>query len=252
MESLETLILSGCSNLRKLPEIDGKMERLKTLNLCCCYKVETLPESLQQIESLEELDFSKTALTKPPSFIFQFRNLKVLSFNGCKASSSKLRQNLSSLLKVIQRGRTNSMAPMLPSTSLLSLSSLRELNLRDCNLLHITSQISCLPSLEDLDLNGNSFDTIPLSLALLSKLQSLRLKDCRELKSLPELPTNIESVNVNGCASLELVANPSKVCNSVDWADLRCIHCYRLAENINVSTLLKRHLKVDLSDLRFS
>ncbi|KAK9016810.1 hypothetical protein V6N11_079303 [Hibiscus sabdariffa] len=244
MESLETLILSGCSNLRKLPEINGKMEHLKSLNLCRCYKVETLPESFQQIESLEELDFSETAITKPPFFIFQFRKLKVLSFNGRKASSSKLRQNLSSLLKVIRRGRTDSMAPMLPSTSLLSSSSLRELNLRDCNLFHITSEISCLSYLEDLDLSGNSFDTIPSSLARLSKLQSLRLKDCRELKSLQELPTNIESVNVDGCASLELVANPSKVCNSVDWADLRCIHCYRLAENINASTLLKRHLKV--------
>ncbi|KAK8501744.1 hypothetical protein V6N11_000210 [Hibiscus sabdariffa] len=38
--NLEVLILEG---LRKLPEIDRKMERLKTLNLCGCYKVETLP-----------------------------------------------------------------------------------------------------------------------------------------------------------------------------------------------------------------
>ncbi|KAK8501742.1 hypothetical protein V6N13_009725 [Hibiscus sabdariffa] len=101
------------------------------------------------------------------------------------------------------------MALMLP-LSLGSISS-RELNLRDCNLLHITSEISCLSSLEDLDLSGNSFVTIPSLLARLSKLQSLILKDCGELKSLPELPTNIESKNVDGCDALELVSNPSKV-----------------------------------------
>ncbi|TYG96493.1 hypothetical protein ES288_A11G354900v1 [Gossypium darwinii] len=93
MESLETLILSGCSNLVRFPEIDGKMECLKTLDLCGCSRVENLPENLQQVEFLEELDLSGTAITEPPSFIFQLKNLKILSYNGCKGPSSKLRIN---------------------------------------------------------------------------------------------------------------------------------------------------------------
>ncbi|XP_040960362.1 TMV resistance protein N-like [Gossypium hirsutum] len=73
---------------------------------------------------------------------------------------------------------------MLPSLS--SLSSLRELKLRDCNLREgdIPSDISCLSSLTDLDLS--------------------------ELKSLPELLTSIARVCIDGCASLEVVASPSK------------------------------------------
>ncbi|KAK8329560.1 hypothetical protein V6Z12_A11G329600, partial [Gossypium hirsutum] len=266
MESLEKLILSGCSNLKRFPEIDGKMEcllelyldgnlvdlpgsiggckSLKSLNLSGCYKVEYLPENLQQIEFLEELDLSETSMTKPPLFIFQFKNLKVLSFNGSKGSSSKLQKKLPSLLKVIQRGRTNSMALMLPSLS--GLSSLKELNLRDRNLCEgdIPSDISRLSSLRHLDLGGNNFISIPSCVTRISKLDFLRLSDCRALKSLPELPTSIGGVRINGCPSLEIVANPSKVCNSSYYSDIVGVNCFRLAENIDALTLLKKHLKV--------
>ncbi|TYG96451.1 hypothetical protein ES288_A11G351700v1 [Gossypium darwinii] len=292
MESLETLILSGCSNLVSFPEIDGKMECLKSLDLSGCYKVENLPESLQQLEFLEELDLSETAITKLPSFIFQLKNLKVLSFNGCKVPS-KLQRNLSSLFKVIQRGRMSSMALMLPS-----LSRLRELNLRYSNLREgdIPNDLSCLSSLKKLDLSGNSFSNIPVSLMRLSKLQylglsncnvrnlceadipsdisglsslilldlsgnnfigipsaltrlsklkTLRLSNCKELKSVPELLTSIEDVRLDGCASLEVVelASPLDVPNLVGSTFIKAVNCYRLVENINALTLLKKHLK---------
>ncbi|TYI03685.1 hypothetical protein ES332_A11G357800v1 [Gossypium tomentosum] len=292
MESLETLILSGCSNLVRFPEIDGKMECLKSLDLSGCYKVENLPESLQQLEFLEELDLSETAITKLPSFIFQLKNLKVLSFNGCKVPS-KLQRNLSSLFKVIQRGRMSSMALMLPS-----LSRLRELNLRYSNLREgdIPNDLSCLSSLKKLDLSGNSFSNIPVSLMRLSKLQylglsncnvrnlceadipsdisglsslilldlrgnnfigipsaltrlsklkTLRLSNCKELKSVPELLTSIEDVRLDGCALLEVVelASPLDVPNLVGSTFIEAVNCYRLVENINALTLLKKHLK---------
>ncbi|KAK8272766.1 hypothetical protein V6Z12_D11G357900 [Gossypium hirsutum] len=208
--------------------IDGKMEHLKTLDLSSCYKIKYLPVNLQQVEFLEELDLSETAITEPPSLIFQLENLKILSFNGCKGPSSKLRPN---------------MPLMLPSLS--SLSSLRELKLRDCNLREgdIPSDIFCLSSLTHLDLSGNNFHSIPASITRLPKLKLLMLSSCKELKSLPELLTSIARVCIDGCASLEGVASPSKVCNLLDLASIKAINCYRLAENINALTLLKKHLK---------
>ncbi|KHG24800.1 TMV resistance N [Gossypium arboreum] len=177
MESLETLILSGCSSLVRFPEIDGRMEHLKTLNLSNCYKIKYLPVNLQQVEFLEELDLSETSITEPPSFIFQLKNLKILSFNGRKGPSYKSRPNLPSLFKVIQ-GRTNPMARMLPLLS--GLSSLRRLNLRDCNLCEgdIPRDISGLSSLTHLDLSGNNFISIPASLTRLSKLDFLDFSNC--------------------------------------------------------------------------
>ncbi|KAB2059436.1 hypothetical protein ES319_A11G302700v1 [Gossypium barbadense] len=269
MESLEMLTLLGCSKLQSFPEIDGKMEcllevcfdgtnikelpssienlrRLEVLNLKDCKSLRSFPtkigmeslenigeckslkslnlsENLQQIEFLEELDLSERSMTKPPVFIFQFKNLKVLSFNGRKGPPSKLQKYLPSLLKVIQKGRTNFMAPMLPS--LLGLSSLRRLNLRDCNF--------CEGDIPNLDLGGNNFISIPSCLIQFSKLESLRL---------------INFVHINSCASLEIVANPSKVCNSnywsSYWSDIVGVNCFRLAENIGALTLLKKHLKV--------
>ncbi|KAH1084184.1 hypothetical protein J1N35_023945 [Gossypium stocksii] len=178
MESLETLILSGCSSLVRFPEIDGKMECLKTLDLSGCYRVENLSENLQQAKFLEKLDLSETAITEPPSFICQFKNLKALFFNGRKGPSYKLLPNLPSLFKVIQGRRTNPMAGMLPFLS--GLSSLRELELRDCNLCEgdIPPDISGLSSLWRLDLSGNNFIRMPASLTRLSKLKDLNLSNC--------------------------------------------------------------------------
>ncbi|XP_052880899.1 TMV resistance protein N-like [Gossypium arboreum] len=194
MESLEKLILSGCSNLESFSEIDGKMECLLELYLDgTCIK--ELPFSIGNLSSLVLLNLKGCRnLVSLPSSIGGCRSLKILNLSGNP------------------RGRTNSMAPMVPP--LLGLSSLTKLNLRDCNLCEgdIPCDISHLSSLERLDLSGNNFISIPSSLIRLSKLETLELSGCRALKSLPELPTSI--------------------------------NCYKLAENINALTLLKEHLKV--------
>ncbi|XP_040960352.1 TMV resistance protein N-like [Gossypium hirsutum] len=275
MESLETLILSGCSNLARFPEIDGKMEHLKTLDLSDCYKVEYLPESLHQAESLEELDLSKTAIKEPPSFISQLKNLKVLYFDGCKGPC-KLKRNLLSLFKVSQRGRMNSIASMLPSLSCLT--SLTRLKLRGCNLGEgdIPSAISCLSSLAFLDLSVNNFNRIPASLTRLSKLEDLRLSSCglfnmgegdipsdiSGLSSLKVLDlnsnnftsiaaslarlSNLQYLGVCNCRELEslpvLLARKTSDWKH-NWSYFIATNSYRLAENMSAITLLKTHIK---------
>ncbi|XP_052877540.1 disease resistance protein RPV1-like [Gossypium arboreum] len=206
MESLEILILSGCSSLVRFPEIDGNMERLKTLDLSCCYRVENLSENLQQAKFLEKLDLSETAKTEPPSFICQFKNLKVLSFNGRKGPSYKLLSNLPSLFKVIQGRRTNPMARMLPLLS--GLSSLTELKLRDCNLCEgdIPRDISGLSCLEKLDLSGNNFISIPASLTRLSKLGYLELSNCN-MCTLGEADTHSDISGLSSLWHLDLSGN---------------------------------------------
>ncbi|TYG47741.1 hypothetical protein ES288_D11G364900v1 [Gossypium darwinii] len=285
LKSLKLLNLRDCKSLRSLPTKIG-MESLETLIL----SVEYLPENLRQAESLEELDLSETAIKEPPSFISQLKNLKVLSFSGCKGPSYKSRSNLPFLFKVIQGRRTNPIAPMLPLLS--GLSSLRKLKLRDCNLCKgdIPRDISGLSSLIHLDLSGNNFIsipasltqlsklsfldlsncnmctlgeadihglsslsylyltgnnfiTIPLALTQLSRLYFLGLSNCKMLKSLPELLTSIADVRIDDCSSLEVVASPSKLRNLVDRGIIRAVNCFKLAENINALTLLKKYLK---------
>ncbi|XVF70260.1 hypothetical protein PTKIN_Ptkin11bG0146700 [Pterospermum kingtungense] len=281
MGCLQKLILQGCSNLKRFPEIDGEMQCLvelyldgtgieelpssighlsnlvllslkdcknlvslssgvhglkclKFLNLSGCSKIENLPENLQQVEFLEELDLSESAVRKPHSFIFQFKNLKVLSFKGCKGPPSKLQANLLSLFKVIQRGCTDAIALTLPRLS--GLSSLTRLNLSYCNLCDgtIPSDICYLSCLETLDFSGNNFTSLPTTISRLSKLRFLQLSDCKLLRALPDLQPSVEALILDGCTSFEVFEYQSTECPA---------SIYDPSMGGNAATIMKRYLK---------
>ncbi|XVF70307.1 hypothetical protein PTKIN_Ptkin11bG0151100 [Pterospermum kingtungense] len=246
LSSLVLLNLKDCKNLASLPSSVHGLKCLKFLNLSGCSKIENLPENLEQIEFLEELDLGETAVRKPQSFIFEFRNLKVLSFNGCKGPPSKLQATLLSLFKVIQRGSMDSVVALtIPRLS--GLSSLTRLTLSHCNLWEGTlpSDICCLSSLETLDLSGNNFMSLPATITRLSKLRFLQLSDCKRLKALPGLLTDIEVLILDGCTSFEIFTNPSIV------SSIYYLSMFALNENHgvlkNALTLIKRVLKVSFS-----
>ncbi|PPR93152.1 hypothetical protein GOBAR_AA27523 [Gossypium barbadense] len=254
--NLEVLILEGCTKLVNVHPSIGVLKSLKLLNLRYCKSLRSLPTKIG-MESLETLILlGCSSLVRFPEIDGKME-LENLSEN---LHPEKLRPNLYSLFKVILGRRTNPMPRMLPL--LLVLSSLRELNLRDCNLcegdiprdisglsslirldLNIPSDISGLSSLRYLLLRGNNFISIPASIIRLSKLYSIRFSDCKMLKSLPELPTSIEDVWIDGCSSLEVVASLSKVFNLLDSVGTKAINCFKLAENMNALTLLKKLLK---------
>ncbi|XP_052877334.1 disease resistance-like protein DSC1 [Gossypium arboreum] len=210
--NLEVLILEGCTKLIDVHPSIGVLTRLKLLNLGGCKNLRSLPTKIEW-ESLETLNLKdcknlvSLASSKGGCKGLRAPNLEVLILEGC-------------------------------------FSSLRELNLRECNLCDIPNDISSLTSLYFIDLSGNNFISVPSSITRLSKINTLNLDNCKELKSLPGVLTNIGSVLVSGCDSLEAIANPSNVCKSVNWADIRGINCYRLAETMNLVTLLKKNIKV--------
>ncbi|KHG24892.1 TMV resistance N [Gossypium arboreum] len=289
-ESLETLILSGCSNIKWIPEVVGEMECLKKLHLdgtginelpssighlrslvllnlkdCCklenlpssiggcelltslvlsgCSKLENLPENLQQIKSLEKLDLSGTAITTTPTFIFHMKNLKFLSFRGCKGPPSRVRAYWPFISSATKSPSWNCTTLRLPAI-LSGLSTLKQLNLSDCNLDEgaIPNDICSLSSLEILVLSDNNFITLPATLSRLSKLSSLQLTDCKRLKSLPELPLGIK-LWVDGCGSLEVVAQSTTACLSRLSGYICAFNCFKLAEGNNAVTMLKTRLK---------
>ncbi|XP_052483404.1 TMV resistance protein N-like [Gossypium raimondii] len=184
--NLEVLILEGCTKLVDVHPSIRVLKSLKLLNLRDCKSLRTLPTKIG-MESLETLILSGcSSLVRFPEIDRKMERLKTLDLSGCyrvenlseNLQQAKLRPNLSSLFKVIVGRRKNPMPRMLPS--LLGLSSLRELKLRDCNLCEgdIPRDISGLSSLRRLDLSGNNFISIPASLTRLSKLSSLDLSNC--------------------------------------------------------------------------
>ncbi|XP_024162476.1 uncharacterized protein LOC112169642 [Rosa chinensis] len=260
MESLEILILSACSSLKKFPKVEGNMKSLlklyldgtaieelpssieyltgltlldlgdcrqllclpsiscltslKSLILTGCSELDAVPENFNCVECLEELDISGTAIRISSSLV-GMKNLKTLSFRGCKDQPSKPWHWLFNCWWWGTRGHAP-MSLLLP-TSFSGLTSLTNLNLSDCNLMDggIPDDLASLFSLKMLNLRGNDFVHLPESLSQLSKLEYLNLSNCSKLQSLPKrLPSTILHVSAENCTSLTDFPNQLKILTS--------------------------------------
>ncbi|KAM5557741.1 disease resistance protein RPV1 [Rosa sericea] len=205
MEFLETFEVSGCSKLKMIPKFMRKTKRLSKLSLSGT-AVEKLPSIEHLSESLVELDMSEVVRREPPYSLFLQR---VLSSSG-----------------LFPRKSPHPLIPVL--ASLKHFSSLKKLNLNDCNLCEgeIPNDIGSLSSLKNLELRGNNFVTLPASIHLLSKLWFIDVENCERLQQLPELPvadTHLR-VRANNCTSLQVFPDPSDVRRL--WGfELDCSNC---------------------------
>ena len=205
LTNLASLHLRDCKNLVCLPTIICSFKSLKDINVAGCLKLDNLPHSLLNVESLEELNVSGITFREPPFSIILLKNLKVLSLQGCKASSPKLWNKLFSF-NLMPRRIPNLVSMLLPSLSCLCF--LTRLDISDCNLQTIPNDCGCLYSLEVLNLSGNNFDCLPESIIQLSKLKNICLTHCTRLRSLPQLPSSTSVVKC-GC-KLYLMGNIAK------------------------------------------
>ncbi|CAN6699565.1 unnamed protein product [Malus baccata var. baccata] len=181
--NLEELILEDCWRLSEIHRSIGHLKRLSLVNLTRCLELSSLPwefyksksvetlllngckkfrevhEDLGEMISLRLLEADDTAIRQVPPCIVGLKNLTHLSLQG------------------VERLR-------LPH-SLHGLNSLRELNISWCKLADdaIPKDLGTLISLQDLQLKGNDFHTLP-SLSGLSKLETLNLSLDKSLNSM--------------------------------------------------------------------
>lgn len=225
LKGVVLLSMKDCKNLLSLPTNISSLESLKTLDLYGCSKLKNMPENLGQVELLEILDVSGTAIRQPESSIFFMKNLEELSFRGCKGPSLNSCYSPFSFRLMLGRS-SNPIALKLPPLS--GLSSLRVLDLSDCNLEAIPGEIDSLVSLKELHFGNNNFVSLPASIIHLSKLKVLTLENCKRLQSLPELPPNLHIISVDDCTSLETLPISLKSCKSLTW--ISCINCLNLLD----------------------
>ncbi|XP_040998843.1 TMV resistance protein N-like isoform X2 [Juglans microcarpa x Juglans regia] len=236
LESLNLLILSGCSTCEKFPEIGQNMEHLSELYLDGT-AIEELPLSIQHLTGLTLLNLAgcKKLLIFPIA-ICCLPALKTLILSGCKG------QPPSPVLLSIA-------APLLSLPSLFSgLTPLVALDLSDCNLLDgaLPDDLSGLSSLESLNLSGNNFTHVPDSISQLPKLKFLYLDNCSRLQLLPNLPSSAQFVMARECTSLQNYSN-QVVVSSSSGGEFTVINCLSLAareEDILIS-------EVSLLDIHF-
>ncbi|KAJ6290513.1 hypothetical protein OIU78_026285 [Salix suchowensis] len=195
--------MNNCKNLTRIPENIGCLKLLKKLDLSGCSRLKYIPENFGEAGSLEEFDLSGTSIEQLPTSISLLKNLKVLSLDGCKRIA------------------------VLPSLS--GLCSLEVLGLRACHLKEgaLPEDIGGLSSLMSLDLSWNNFVSLPKSINKLYRLEMLVLEDCRMLKSLPKVPSKVQTVNLNGCIRLQEIPDPINLSSS-KRSEFSCLNCWEL------------------------
>ncbi|XP_044511592.1 disease resistance-like protein DSC1 [Mangifera indica] len=196
--SLEKVIFSGCSKLKKFPQVSWDMKELYLDETA----IEELPLSVENLSRLIKLNLKDCSkLKRLPSNICQLKSLKHLHVSGClklHGLPDKLR-NLDAL-RVLKAER---IATREVPTSILNLSCLEELDLTNCSIVKLPNNIGRLSSLKCLLLGRNFFDSTPESIVYLSKLSYLDVSYCERLRILPLLPRNLEIIDANNCISLE-------------------------------------------------
>ncbi|MFQ6666171.1 hypothetical protein Gotur_032634 [Gossypium turneri] len=222
---LEDLNMNYCKNLVCLPDSFCKLKSLATFHLHGCSRLEIFPEIMDTMEWLYELDLSGTALKELPSSIDNLIGLKYLSLNDSESlvylpdSFYKLK----SLLCLSLCGRSN-----LVVKNLFTTVGGRLVNQKDPH---------GLSSLKKLDLSESNLENFPTTIKRFP-LQKLILRNCKRLKSLPELPPSLECLDAHDCTSLEDVSSIKKLfeqalfCQDKPYRrlDLKFSNCFKLGE----------------------
>ena len=242
LKSLQTLILSGCSKLKKFPQIGRNMTSLSKLYLDGT-AIEELPLSIKRLTGLTLLNLQECKnLLSFPSVICSLTSLEILTLSSCVGQPPKqalsytyLRSLICSTL-VLWRycffiPEPKPISLLLPK-SFSGLSSLVSLDLSDCNLLDgaLPDDLSRLSSLKSLNMSKNNFTLLHDGISLLAKLKLLYLDHCIKLQTLPHLPLSTQFVSARGCTSLENYSNQVVVWTSGEER-FTIINCLGLADD---------------------
>ena len=197
--NLETLDLSYCENLVKIPESGEFLHKLKTWNLVYCKKLQNLPNNLMltSLEVLETLNlYGCKNLRDLPDGIYKLQQLRYFI-----TPTAKLRPTCNSF-------DSPSCYGFLKMTQLIfwGWQSITELDL--------LMKPDYFPALEGINLAGTDIITIPESISRFPRLKSLYIEDCKHLREVQGLPLSISRVYAENCPVLDY-ESPSGLLNQV-------------------------------------
>ncbi|XP_059452202.1 disease resistance protein RPV1-like [Corylus avellana] len=243
LNNLVLVNLKDCRSLKSMPRSFYRLKSLQTFILSGCSKFDNLPDEMGEMgESLTTFLADNTAIRQVPWTIVQLKNLKHLSLCGCKGSLSK---SLPSLFwSWISPWKSPKSLNLLPA-SLNGLNALTKLCLGDCNLPGdaIPYDLGSLRSLQYLDLENNHFHCLPSSLGGLLKLENLLLNGCTKLRSISDLPPNLDFLNATNCTALERMPNMSNMSN---MKFLSLSNCKKLEEIPGLNKLLVPFIDIQM------
>ncbi|XP_068315241.1 disease resistance protein RPV1-like [Pyrus communis] len=229
MRSLQTLNLSGCSNLEKFPEISDVMENLSELYLDGT-AIKELPSSINKLTGLTILNLRFCLKLKSLPSSIHMRSLQILNLSVCSnleifPEISEVMEGLSKLyLDRTAIKELPSLINKLTGLSTLDLRGCRELkslpssihmgsletlNLSGCSNLEKFPEISdVMENLSKLYLDGTAIKELPSSIRNLPRLVTLSLRECKKLKSLPSSICDLkflQYVSLSRCPMFEVL-----------------------------------------------
>ena len=245
IKALQVLIFSGCSKLKKIPEFSGNTNRLLKLYLDGT-SISSLPSSISSLDHLTWLSLSYCKnLINISNDLDKMTSLEILNLSGCsKLGNKKQKWGDVETAELDVRGtgrrrrryfRKNLLclckAPRSGIFGMPSLARLGFLDLIDCKLEEVPEGIECLVSLEYLNLSGNNFSRLPITISQLHNLERLEINECEKLLHFPELPSRISMLMSKGCISLKDFPYISKLDHSDSRLIVNLVNCYQCANN---------------------
>ncbi|KAG2403417.1 uncharacterized protein HKW66_Vig0187040 [Vigna angularis] len=222
---LSTLILSGCTNLRKLPK------------------------GMKNLVSLRQLAITTAQADFPKELIANLTSLENLSFTEC--------DNLESLFEGVQLSTVKSLilseCGSLKSVSLHAFRNLEFLMIADCIKLELSMNLSC--QIPDSKLKYLFLDDLPQLVKLpqsfqgsANTLQHLSISDCVNLDELPEwLPTLIclKVLDIDSCPKLLSLPNIHHLTNLENLEIVDCPElCRRFKPEVGQDWHKISHIKI--------
>ncbi|KAJ4717283.1 Disease resistance protein [Melia azedarach] len=206
LSGLVFLSLKNCKNLESLPStIINGLKHLKTLNLSGCSKLRKFPEIERRMECLSKLLLDGTAIKELPLSIELLSGLDLLSLKNC--------ENIESLPSIIVNGLKCLRELNLSGCSKIRkfpeiegrMECLTELHLDGTAIEELPLSVDLLSKLAFLDLsNCNDLATLPRTLNGLKCLKTLKLSGCsRLLENVPQKldkAENLEELDISGTA----------------------------------------------------
>ncbi|XP_028950707.2 disease resistance protein RUN1-like [Malus domestica] len=183
-KNLEKLILGRCTSLYEVHPSISALEKLVLLDLSWCGKLKTFSSNIS-MKSLETLDLSFCSiLGKFPEISEVMEKLSKLYFQG--TAIKELPRSINNLTGLVTLNLEYCRELEILPNSFVQLKSLQFLNLSGCpKLKGFPGNVGDLEGLRELRLDEISVEDLCPSISSLENLESLSLKQCKKLHSLP-------------------------------------------------------------------